>query len=74
MQFAGDAAVNGLAMFDGQGWQRLGTFDGVVWDMVEFNSDLWVVGDFRTANAHQTIGVGVGFNSSSADNFLVVHN
>jgi hypothetical protein len=47
---AGGSYATQLAMFDGDDWQPLGNFDGVVWDAVEHLGDLYVAGEFTLGN------------------------
>lgn len=57
MSYAGAANATGLALWDDGGWHRIGTFDGVVWDLAEIGSDLWVVGEFDQVDGTTVNGV-----------------
>ena len=57
MGYAGAANATGLALSGPEGWLDIGSFDGVVWDIVEHQGDLWVVGDFTRVDGLTVNGV-----------------
>lgn len=57
MSYAGDANVTGLGIWDAGAWRRIGSFGGVVWDVLEHQGDLWVAGDFTQVDGLTVNGV-----------------
>jgi len=57
MTYAGTANANGLAVFENGSWHAIGTFAGLVWDLLEHQGDLWVVGQFTQVDGITVNGV-----------------